>query len=475
MNVSKISTMTLFRRNNVATKNDVPVKTDVTFRGKEKVASKSLEVGAALAASVLFANSIKEIGDPSWIINEYYENECNKYPKKIDDISLSRFTPEEKFEILHRADEINANKESFQKIIIAKNADSSFRFSANDSLAIFDEVGDKIKKFPRFFAMILDVKDKEGNARFNADDCIILMHDAEILSKNKNILKEEFEQNNLNTADCKQKILNTIYAKEADELKNLQAAKIEADLKADAEKKQKSELLAQKEAEKLEAAKQRAEARAIRQAEANKLKTQKMEEQKEFWDKKTEWVSPACVFEKVNNAVNTQSPLVLASGEILPNEMRDKIAHNIRNARKKAMNIINLRYDNQQPVFNERECCEILSDLDSYYYLDSNSGIKFLNDDGTPFFDAEQCREILKLKKAQRRLVGNFIFETGRRFSSDEIEEFARTHSKSYDAIYEQKFNEQDENGNYKYTVAEAEKEADRIFKEYWTNRKPTF
>lgn len=474
MNVSKISTMTLFRRNNVPTKKNESAKTDVTFQGKEKVVSQSLEVGTALAASVLFANSIKEVGDPSWIINEYYENECNKYPKKIDDISLSRFTPEEKFEILHRADEINTNKKSFQKIISAKNSDNSFRFSANDSLAIFDEVGEKITQFPGFFDMILDVKDKEGNAVFNSEDCVILMQDAEILSKNKDILRDVFEHNNLSTADCKQKILNAIYAKEADEIKKLQAAKIEADLKFDAEQKQKNELLALKEAEKLEAAKKRAVARTIRQAEAKKLRIQKMEEQKEFWDKKTEWVSPACVFEKVNNAVNTKSPLVLASGEILPNEMRDKIAQNIQNARRKAMNIINLRYGNQQPVFTERECCEILSELDSYCNLDNNSSIKFLNDDGTPFFDAEQCREILKLKK-DRRLIGSFIYGTGRRFSPDEIEEFARTHHKSYDTILTQKFKEQDENGNYKYTVLEARKEADRAFKEYWTNRKPIF
>ena len=202
------------------------------------------------------------------------------------------------------------------------------------------------------------------------------------------------------------------------------------------------------------AAKIRAEKRAIKNAEEKKIKEAKMQE----WNQKVGWISPEQLFDKVNTAVNNKTPLILENGEVLPDETRDKIAYYINRSAGKSQKIINARYKNLQPIFNEKDCCEILSDFDSYFYPQYMSSLKSVRRDGTPVFSAEQCKELLKLKQNYRdEVINSYLLSTYRNFSAEDIVDIMKNSDVTirYDSPFRNLIIQKNESGQYRYSVRE--------------------
>ena len=258
------------------------------FQSKQKLMSNCLKTGSTVSASVLFANAIKEVGNPSRIIDEYYENEYMCSPNKLIGYSLSRFSPAEKYEFMHRADEIKLKRGAFRGIVNAKNEDNSPRFNADESLIIFDEVSDNIQKYPEIFKRILDEKDEEGNAKFSAEDCVVLMRDAEFIDNNPAAFNSALKIKNTEAADYKRLMLEIVAQKE----KELAEAEAELEAQKESEAKIKEEQNALKLEEKLAVLRKQSEEKALRRAEEKRIKLEKKAKAKADWDEKTGWVSP---------------------------------------------------------------------------------------------------------------------------------------------------------------------------------------
>lgn len=423
------------------------------FQSKQKLISNCLKTGSAVSASVLFANAIKEVGNPSRIIDEYYENEYMCSPNKLIGYSLSRFSPAEKYEFMHRADEIKLKRGAFRGIVNAKNEDNSPRFNADESLIIFDEVSDNIQKYPEIFKRILDEKDEEGNAKFSAEDCVVLMRDAEFIDNNPAAFNSALKIKNTEAADYKRLMLEIVAQKE----KELAEAEAELEAQKESEAKIKEEQNALKLEEKLAVFRKQSEEKALRRAEERRIRLEKIAKAKADWDEKTVWVSPERLFEKVQAAVAARTPLILESGEILPDKIRDKMAENIAKAPKKAVQIVNMRYKNMQPVFDEKDCCEVISDLTSYYHVHAknNSSLREIDKDGKPFFTAEQCKELLKINTDRCWYIKYHFNSINRDFTSDEIVEMVKNLDFTRRFSFRELLYEKSENGEYKYSVAE--------------------
>ncbi len=473
-----------------------PGRNNIAFNGKkEKLISSTLKLGFSLPASALFIEAEKEIKDPAQIINEYYANE-NKYLAKNDlKVSLNRFSEEEKYEILHHAEDIKANPIGFSQIIYAKNDDSSYRFNADESIAIFLETGGNIFKHREIFKKILDAKDEDNKPRFNSNDCIILMKNSKILKTNENAFDAILHCKALSAQDCKNLILkmgdeinkrpylieeameinlnnteknygktliNTI--KEIIEQEKLTPEAIaRKDLEIRSTIRDEKKLLAQMKAE--EAAKKLAEEKAKEKAEKKAEELRKKQAILDIYNKRAGWVDADKFFDKVYTSVNTQIPLVLENGEIIPDEMRDNIAKNIYTHPPKAKHIINARYSNLMPVFSEKEYCKVLSELDSYFYTDRISYLAKYNRNGKPLFSPEQCINLLKNKKyGLNWTLNTYLKSSGRQYSSDEIVKIiANDDVTSYftyiDGKYVRPFIELSQeklpDGKYKYSIEE--------------------
>ena len=259
--------------------------------------------------------------------------------------------------------------------------------------------------------------------------------------------------------------------------KNLEEAlqKAEAEkqelLEAEARKKEdeKAQIEKEKRIQAEAAARQRAEEKANQLAEEKRIKQEKMD----AWDKQVGWISADCIFEKVNTAKVNKTPLVLENGEVFPDEMVEKAAKHIQKYPTKARNLINARYDNLQPMFNEKECFNILSEMDKYFYATDINHMKFIDENGKPFFTSEQCKELLKVKSAYRDRDISHFMNTQRKYSAKEIIELVQNRyitTNSYWYPYDKFANEKNEQGEYKYTVTEAIELAKNNMRKGWFN-----
>lgn len=435
---------------------------NTSFQGsKQKLVKDGFKIGSALSASALFMLAEKDVKDPEKIIDEFYANENRKFKKAK--FNLYRFSEKEKYEINKRIDDIELYPKAFSAIINAKNEDKTYRFNAQESMVMFDDAGEQIEKHLEIFKQVLNAKDKDGNNRFNQKDCTLLMGRADLLRAYPRALEAILSNEELKSEDCYNLILTSGEAIQEfpfilDEA--LQEVPKDSDnygkqlihtlkrLYLECSDKQQRVLKKQREMAEI-AARIKQEDKANARAKARQVA---MEE----WNQKTGWVDADKFFEKVENSVSESKPLVLESGEVIPQKMQKAIDTNIMLTPKKAMAVINARYENLQPMFSEKECCEIISELDSYK---APSDLKYLKkvSDGKPFFNSEQCKELLKIELYTRKFIIEKFMNPPRECSADEIVEIAKNTLLTGDfwLSFRDLVELKDENGNYKYTVQE--------------------
>ncbi len=453
------------------------------FKGNQ-----ALKKGAAIltvTAGSLYAASKKDGVNPSEAVNEYYKNEFELRNKDYGLKGLSRFSPEEKLDILNKAEDIKLFSKAFSRIINAKYEDKTPRFNGSEALKLFEDAAENIEKYPNIFKKILEEKDSNDKPRFNTSDCALLMGNAEAIYNYPEAFNSVLTLKNLSAYDC----LNVVYSvgekieenpailqeallssdkldgakKLIQKINSIYAQKEEALQKAAAEKQELLEAEARKKEDKkaqIEKEKRiQAEAAARQKAEAKANQLAVKQEKMEAWDKQVGWISADCIFEKVNTAKVNKTPLVLENGEVFPDEMVEKAAKHIQKYPTKARNLINARYDNLQPMFNEKECLNILSEMDKYFYATDINHMKFIDENGKPFFTSEQCKELLQVKSDYRdRYISHFM-NTQRKYSAKEIVELVQNcyiTTNSYWYPYDKFANEKNEQSEYKYTVSEA-------------------
>ena len=435
---------------------------NTSFQGsKQKLFKDGFKIGSALSASALFMMAKNDVKDPEKIIDEFYANENSRFQKAK--FNLYRFSEKEKYEINKRIDDIELYPKAFSAIINAKNEDKTYRFNAYEAMLLFDNAGEQIERHKEIFKQILNAKDKNGNNRFNCKDCTILMGRADLLRAYPRALEAILSNEELKSEDCYNLILTSGEAIQEfpfilDEA--LQSVPKDSDsygkqlihtlkrLYLECSDKQQRVLKKQREMAEI-AARIKQEDKANARAKARQVA---MEE----WNQKTGWVDADKFFEKVENSVSESKPLVLESGEVIPQKMQKAIDTNIILTPKKAMAVINARYENLQPMFSEKECCEIISELDSY---EAPSDLKYLKkvSDGKPFFNSEQCKELLKIELYTRKFIIEKFMNPPHECSADEIVEIAKNtyFTENFWSSFRELVELKDENGNYKYTVQE--------------------
>ncbi len=500
MNINKLSFL------NYTTNNNTASKKETSFKGKKQSDVTNPINRELYPVGDLFLMAKKDVKMPELIIDEFYASENSRMLKNPLGVSLSRFSPKDKYEILQYAEDIKLHRSGFSKIINAKNDDKTYRFNTDEALTLFFDAGDKIEKYPDEFKRILNEKDSDGNPRFNSKDCSLLMQNIELAKLYPKAYSSVLAMKNLGAVDVINIMLNDgeiieEYPELLDDVKHLlnqkennntkelnstikklyiqKKAKI-AEQKAQEREREEALLLEKRQKQKEElarieeerrikneaAAKIRAEKRAIKNAEEKKIKEAKMQE----WNQKVGWISPEQLFDKVNTAVNNKTPLMLENGEVLPDETRDKIAYYINRSGEKSKKIINARYKNLQPIFNEKDCCEILSDFDSYFYPQYMSSLKSVRRDGTPVFSAEQCKELLKLKQNYRdEIINSFLLSTYRNFSSDDIVDIMKNSDVTirYGSPFHNFVMQKNESGQYRYSVEQCIELAREQLEEY--------
>ena len=365
MNINKLSFL------NYTTNNNTASKKETSFKGKKQNDVTNPINRELYPVGDLFLMAKKDVKMPELIIDEFYASENSRMLKNPLGVSLSRFSPKDKYEILQYAEDIKLHRSGFSKIINAKNDDKTYRFNTDEALTLFFDAGDKIEKYPDEFKRILNEKDSDGNPRFNSKDCSLLMQNIELAKLYPKAYSSVLAMKNLGAVDVINIMLNDgeiieEYPELLDDVKHLlnqkennntkelnstikklyiqKKAKI-AEQKAQEREREEALLLEKRQKQKEElarieeerrikneaAAKIRAEKRAIKNAEEKKIKEAKMQE----WNQKVGWISPEQLFDKVNTAVNNKTPLILENGEVLPDETRDKIAYYINRSGEK--------------------------------------------------------------------------------------------------------------------------------------------
>ena len=436
---------------------------------KEKLVTDGIKLGAsALSASALFLMAKNDVKNPEKIIDEYYANENSRVINAK--FNLNRFSEQEKYEINHRIDDINLYPKAFRAIINAKNEDNTYKFDFQDSMTLFDDAGEEIDKYPEIFKQIINAKDKDGETRFNRDECAALMGQADLLKAYPKAFEAVLSITELDAEDCRNFITDTGAAIQEfpfilDEA--LQSVPKDSDsygkqlihtlkrLYLERTDKQQRELKKQREIAEI-AARSAQEEKAQTKANARAKKAEAKQAVMEEWNKKTGWIDAKSFFEKVDNSVSECKPLILESGEIMPDKMKYKIDYYILLKSKKAKAVINARYENLQPMFSEKECCEIINELDLYK---EPSELKYLKTvrDGKPFFNSKQCKELLQIEPFTRKFIMEKFMNPPRECSADEIVEIAKNTLLTGDfwLSFRDLVELKDENGNYKYTVQE--------------------
>lgn len=178
------------------------------FQGnKQKLITDSLKLSSTISASTLFMMAEKDVKDPQIIIDEFYAYENNKV--KNLKYNLKRFSEEEKYEINQHIDNINLHPKAFRAIINAKNEDNTYRFDAQESIALFEDVGEQIDKHRDIFQQILDAKDKNGENRFGRKECTKLMINANLLKAYPLAKEAILSVKELSAEDCQSLITET--------------------------------------------------------------------------------------------------------------------------------------------------------------------------------------------------------------------------------------------------------------------------
>lgn len=442
------------------------------FKGNQ-----ALKKGAAIltvTAGSLYAASKKDGVNPSEAVNEYYKNEFELRNKDYGLKGLSRFSPEEKLDILNKAEDIKLFSKAFSRIINAKYEDKTPRFNGSEALKLFEDAAENIEKYPNIFKKILEEKDSNDKPRFNTSDCALLMGNAEAIYNYPEAFNSVLTLKNLSAYDC----LNVVYSV-GEKIEENPAILQEALLSSDKQESSKkliqeiNNIYTQREEEKriqTEAdLKKKAEEKAEKLADRKRSRQEKMELQ----NKQFGWISADCIFEKVNTAKVNKTPLVLENGEVFPDEMVEKAAKHIQKYPTKARNLINARYDNLQPMFNEKECLNILSEMDKYFYATDINHMKFIDENGKPFFTSEQCKELLQVKSEYRDRDISHFMNTQRKYSAKEIVELVQNRyitTNSYWYPYDKFANEKNEQSEYKYTVSEAIELAKNNMRKGWFN-----
>ncbi len=477
---------------NYSTNNNTSTPKATSFKGKkQRNVTNPVKAESFYPAGDLFLMAENDVKTPELIIDEFYANENSRLLKNPLGVSLSRFSQKDKYDILQYAEDIKLHKKGFSKIINAKNEDKTYRFNALESLALFFDAGDKIEKCRDEFDRIVNEKDSNNNPRFNGKDCALLMDNIELakmypnafnsvlaikelnakdiinlMLKDGEIIEENPElfdnakQLNENASNKAKQLSNTIKELYIEKCKQIADEKVQQREKEEVlinEKKQKeaeekAKIEQQKQINREIAIRKREEKLAIKRAEENKIKQEKIE----YWNQKVGWIPPEQLFEKVNEASEKGIALVLENGEILPDETRDKISYYINKSKRKAKNIVNARYKNMQPIFNEKECCNILSDLDSYYYCDCMGTLKSVYKDGTPVFSAQQCKELLRLKQSYRDgVISHYLLSTYRHFSPEDIVNIMKNSNAvlNHDSPFRTLIIEKNENGQFRYNL----------------------
>ena len=149
------------------------------FKGNQAL-KKGVAIPTVKAGS-LYAASIKDGVNPSEAVNEYYKNEFELRNKDYGLRELSRFSPEEKHDILNKAEDIKLFSKAFSRIINAKYEDKTPRFNGSEALQLFEDAAENIEKYPNIFKKILEEKDSNDKPRFNTFDCALLMRNAETI------------------------------------------------------------------------------------------------------------------------------------------------------------------------------------------------------------------------------------------------------------------------------------------------------
>ncbi len=438
---------------------------------KEKLVTDGIKLGAsALSASALFLMAKNDVKNPEKIIDEYYANENSRVINAK--FNLNRFSEQEKYEINHRIDDINLYPKAFRAIINAKNEDNTYKFDFQDSMTLFDDAGEEIDKYPEIFKQIINAKDKDGKTRFNRDECAALMRQADLLKAYPKAFEAVLSITELDAEDCRNFITDTGAAIQEfpfilDEAlqsvpkdSNSYGKQLIHTLKRlflERTDKQQWELKKQREIAEI-AARLAQEEKAQAKANARAKKAEAKQAVMEEWNKKTGWINADKLFDKVKDTVTKNTPLILETGEVLPDEIKYDIAANIMKWPRKARNIINARYKNLQPLFNEKDCYEILSELESYYSADNLGLLRHTTEDDEPFFNTKQRKELLKVHPSNRDFIlRKYMFSATRQYSTDELVEIAKNipamgfYRSPFGKLVELK----DENDNYKYTVQE--------------------
>lgn len=453
-------------------------------------ANKLLKKGAAMltvTAGSLYAASKQDGVNSFDVINEYYRNEFEMRNKTYGIRGLSRFSPEVQLDFLNNAYDIKLYHNAFNKIVNAKNADKTPRFNGEDALMLFVESAENIEQHPELFKKILDRKNDDNKPRFSSADCVVLMNNAELLQNYPISFNMVLNFPNFSAKDCLKVILNVgdmvearpelfdsllerteeitnrkDFIKEVYKLqrnferklmqeRNMRLTEMRKKEDEKAQLAQEKKVKSQEEAKKRAA--YRAEERALQKEKEMKIKQDKIN----FWNEQVGWVSAERIFEKVNKSMTEKTPLVLENGEVLPDDMVKKVAKHIKEHPAKAIEIINSRYNNLQPVFNEKECFNVLSELDSYFYVKANTNIRHLDDEGKPFFSPEQYKDLLKIRYDLREnRIGRFLRSGRRNYSAEEIVRIMKNNDVTCrGSLFETLAAEKNSQGQYKYTVQE--------------------
>ena len=351
-----------------------------------------------ISAAALYADSKREGVNTQEVINEYYKNEFELRNRQHQIKFPSRFSNEEKLEFLQKGQDLKVYSKAFFRIVNAKDENNSARFNGEECLKLFDYVVSEIQDYPEIFATILSVKDDKNKPFYNADDCVNLMKKAQLFSDNKDMFKQivnmKFEArdviNIIKETGCFIKEDPVIFDEVMKGLSANENAEFDAQELIDKIQKRMSEIQKRR--------------KKIIQNNAP-LPTNKQESRHQLY------------FEKIRNAVELKQPLVLETGEVVSDTMREAIASNLKQTLSKAASIVDLKYDNGLPIFNERECYEIISELPKYKNISDKAFITTTND-GTPIFVPEQCKEILTFS------VGGYSY-----FDYSKIKEAVRCHT----------------------------------------------
>lgn len=415
--------------------------------GNKKIFQTSTMLGlTTITASALFADAIKEVGDPSEIIKEYFEYENAHYAKKPKiGVNLSRFNQEEKYEILKNTDEIKLAPKTFRKIINAKNSKDEFRFSADESLDLFLNTRNSIQDHSDVFNALLDAKNDENKERFNSKECKELMNYAEEFEAYPNSFKAILATSDLTANECKELILR--------------ARQIEPAMKPELLKK------VYEENKDVKNSHTKIKNIVITINDVMNMENSAKLEKVRLKDKR-KYLKPVGIIEKIYNTNTFNKPLILNNGERVSDEQLADIKKNLERNYHKCKSIIKLKAPDGEFIFNEKDSADILSDINSYILLNMKNVLKATTKDGKRVFSSEECKELINKHNYNNlrdyyaeKFVNIKNADGSERYTGEELVYLIKNInviSKSSRKInIVEMLKENDENGNRKYSPKE--------------------